>query len=37
MMLPHFTLKRIMRMNYARQVYRKRDVTVILRLYSAYL
>ena len=28
---PHFTLKRIMRTNYARQVSRRRDATVILR------
>ena len=37
MMSPHFTLKRIMRTNYVRQASRKRDVTVILRSYSACL
>ena len=34
---PHFTLKRIMRMNYVRLVSRKKDVTAILRSYSACL
>ena len=37
MMLPHFTLKQIMRTNYARQASRKRDVTAILKSYSACL
>ena len=37
MMSPHFTLKRIMRMNYVRLVSRKKDVTAILRSYSACL
>lgn len=33
----NFTLKRIMRTNYARLAFRKRDDTVILKSYSAYL
>ena len=37
MMSPHFTLKRIMRTTCARQASQRRDVTVILRSYSACL
>ena len=37
MMSPHFTLKRITRTTCARQASRRRDVTVILRSYSACL